>query len=71
METSDADLRRFNLAVITSIEQHVEWIADTIKDLDNKGIKTIEATEEAQNGWVGHVNMVGAELAGSSASFED
>jgi len=47
--------------VITSIEQHVEWIADTIKDLDSKGIKTIEATEQAQNDWVGHVNMVSVE----------
>jgi cyclohexanone monooxygenase len=44
--------------MITSSEQHVEWIADTIKDLDAKGIKTIEATEEAQNAWVGHVNMI-------------
>lgn len=47
------------LTVITSIEQHVEWVADTIKDLDEKGIKTIEATEEAQANWVLHVNMVG------------
>lgn len=46
--------------MITSIEQHVEWIADTIKDLDARGIKTIEATEDAQREWVDHVNNVAA-----------
>ncbi|KAI9025388.1 cyclohexanone monooxygenase [Hyaloraphidium curvatum] len=44
--------------MMTSIEQHVEWIADTIKDLDSKGISTIEATLDAQDAWVGHVNTV-------------
>ncbi|KAI9004953.1 cyclohexanone monooxygenase [Hyaloraphidium curvatum] len=44
--------------MLTSIEHHTEWVADAIKDLDAKGVRTIEATEEAQKEWVGHVNMV-------------
>lgn len=44
--------------VISSIEQHVELIADIIKDLDARGLKTIEATEEAQDKWVGEVNFI-------------
>ncbi|KXS13473.1 FAD dependent oxidoreductase [Gonapodya prolifera JEL478] len=44
--------------MIIAIEQHVEWIADTIVALDKAGDTTIEATEEAQNQWVGFVNAV-------------
>jgi len=53
--------------MMTAIEQHVDWIADTIKDLDAKGIKTIEATKESQHAWVGHVNLIaGFTVWGSS-----
>ncbi|MGH6952142.1 MAG: alpha/beta hydrolase fold domain-containing protein, partial [Vitreimonas sp.] len=41
-----------NMAV--SIEQHVEWIADTLKDLRARGYDTIEPTEVAQAGWRQH-----------------
>ncbi|KAJ3344249.1 hypothetical protein HDU93_000039 [Gonapodya sp. JEL0774] len=44
--------------MIVAIEQHVEWIADTITMLDKQNYVTIEATEEAQNAWVNHVNAV-------------
>jgi len=44
--------------MIVSIEHHAEWIADTIKKMDDEGIKSIEASEDAQNAWVGHVNLV-------------
>ncbi len=41
-----------NMAV--SIEQHVEWIADALKDLRESGYETIEPTETAQAGWRQH-----------------
>src|SRR4051794_13902673 len=43
-----------NMAV--SIEQHVDWVADTIADLREKGFDTIEPTPTAESGWVQHVN---------------
>ncbi len=39
-----------------SIEQHVEWISDCIGYMRNQGLDYIEATEEAQEAWVAHVN---------------
>jgi cation diffusion facilitator CzcD-associated flavoprotein CzcO len=41
-----------------SIEQHVEWISDCIKYLQDHDLDSIEATEEAQQAWVVHVNEV-------------
>jgi cyclohexanone monooxygenase len=41
-----------------SIEQHVEWVADCIDNMRKAGKSTIEATVEAQDLWVGHVNEV-------------
>lgn len=41
-----------------SIEQHVEWIADCIRYLRERGLGRIEATEEAQEAWVDHVSQV-------------
>jgi cyclohexanone monooxygenase len=41
-----------------SIEQHVDWIGDCIGYLRKHGISTIEASSEAENGWVNHVNEV-------------
>ncbi|WP_433306893.1 flavin-containing monooxygenase [Actinoplanes sp. CA-030573] len=46
--------------MIVSIEQHVEWVAGAIAHLDREGLRAIEATPEAQDAWVAHVN----ELAG-------
>lgn len=46
--------------MVTSAEQHVDWIADTIRHLDGSGHKTIEPTEAAQDDWVKHVNEVAA-----------
>ncbi len=42
--------------MVVSIEQHVEWITDTIAHLDESGFTTIEPTEKAQQGWGQHVN---------------
>jgi cation diffusion facilitator CzcD-associated flavoprotein CzcO len=44
--------------MIVSIEQHVNWIADCIEYLRDNGYRRIEATPEAQDAWVGHVNAV-------------
>ncbi len=44
--------------MIVSIEQHVNWIGECIAWLRARGAKTIEATEAAQDGWVGHVNGI-------------
>jgi cyclohexanone monooxygenase len=45
--------------MIVSIEQHVDWIADCLTYLGRHGHASIEATAEAQEAWVQHVNDVG------------
>lgn len=45
--------------MIVSIEQHVEWITDAIVHLQQNGLSAIEATVEAEDGWVAHVEEVG------------
>jgi cyclohexanone monooxygenase len=45
-----------NMAI--SIEQHVDWIADCIAYLQKHSIATIEASSEAEDNWVSHVNEV-------------
>ena len=42
--------------MIVSIEQHVEWIAECIACLRDRGQVAIEATEEAEDAWVVEVN---------------
>ncbi|WP_433502197.1 flavin-containing monooxygenase [Pseudonocardia halophobica] len=42
----------------TAIEQHVEWIADCLVHLREKGVSRMETTEEAERAWVAHVNEV-------------
>ena len=44
--------------MIVAIEQHVDWITDCLRDLRRDGRATIEATRQAQNDWVEHVNAV-------------
>ena len=46
--------------MIVSIEQHVDWIADCITHLGRGGHERIEATVEAEDAWVAHVNELGA-----------
>ena len=43
-----------NMAV--SIEQHVDWVADTIDRMRTDGFDTIEPTPTAEAGWGRHVN---------------
>lgn len=45
--------------MIVSIEQHVEWIGAAMTHLRETGKATIEATLEAQDGWVQHNNEAG------------
>lgn len=42
--------------MVTSIEQHVEWATDAMAYLRENGLSRMEATAEAEQSWVGHVN---------------
>jgi cyclohexanone monooxygenase len=44
--------------MIVSIEQHVDWIADCIAYMRERGLQIMEATEDAEEKWVAHVNEV-------------
>ncbi|MGI8552786.1 MAG: flavin-containing monooxygenase [Dehalococcoidia bacterium] len=44
--------------MIMSIEQHVDWIGETMHYLRHHQVDTIEAGVEAQDAWVAHVNTV-------------
>ena len=46
--------------MVVSIEQHVDWISDCIAYLRASGCSAIEATSEAEDGWVEHVAEVGS-----------
>ena len=43
--------------VVTSIEQHVDWIADCIAVMSETGRRTVECSSEAQSEWTEHVNF--------------
>jgi cyclohexanone monooxygenase len=44
--------------MIVSIEQHVEWITDCLSAMRRDNHATIEASVEAEDNWVAHVNEV-------------
>jgi cyclohexanone monooxygenase len=44
--------------MVVSIEQHVNWITDCLEYLGQNGYQRIEATAEAQDEWVAHVNGI-------------
>ena len=44
--------------MMVSIEQHVDWIADCLAHLRSRRLGCIEATPEAEDAWVAHVNEV-------------
>jgi cyclohexanone monooxygenase len=44
--------------MVLSIEQHVDWIADCIGHARERGLDSIEATRDAEDDWVAHVNEV-------------
>lgn len=56
--------------MVTSIEQHVEYIGDIIAYLDDNNLSAIEATKAAEDAWVEHVNDVaGGTLVNSCSSW--
>jgi cyclohexanone monooxygenase len=42
--------------MVTSIEQHINWIAACIAHVKQSGSSAIEATRNAEEKWVSHVN---------------
>jgi len=44
--------------VVVAIEQHVEWIAHCIANMDERGLMRIEPDENAETEWITHVNEV-------------
>jgi cyclohexanone monooxygenase len=42
--------------MIVSIEQHVDWIADCLGYMRDRGFEAMEADKKAEDGWVAHVN---------------
>ena len=44
--------------MMVTIEQHVEWVSDCIRYMVDHRQVSIEATEDAQDAWVAHVNEV-------------
>lgn len=47
--------------MLPSIEQHVEFVADCIAHVRDRGARTIEATPDAQEAWVATVNEVASQ----------
>ena len=46
--------------MIVSIEQHVDWTVDLLQHMRARGLTRVEATQEAEDGWVAHNNEVAA-----------
>jgi cyclohexanone monooxygenase len=44
--------------MIVSIEQHVDWIAECVAYMRDRGVDSMEATHQAEDKWVTHVNEV-------------
>jgi cyclohexanone monooxygenase len=44
--------------MIVSIEQHVDWIADCVGWMRERGVDAMEAERDAEEKWVAHVNEV-------------
>jgi cyclohexanone monooxygenase len=44
--------------MMVSIEQHVDWIADCIAYMRDRGLDAMEAEKQAEDSWVAHVNEV-------------
>jgi cyclohexanone monooxygenase len=46
--------------MIVSIEQHVEFIIDCLETMKSRGVERVEASPDAEEQWVAHVNEVAA-----------
>jgi len=51
--------------MLPTIEQHVDWIADTLGFLRGRGLASIEPSEQAEENWGAHVG----ELAGRTLRY--
>jgi cyclohexanone monooxygenase len=45
--------------VVVSIEQHVDWLAEALAFMRERGFARIEPTPEAEDAWTAHVAEVG------------
>ena len=46
--------------MMLSIEQHVDWIGDCIAHMSREGIRVIEPSADAEEGWIEHANAAAA-----------
>jgi cyclohexanone monooxygenase len=44
--------------MVVSIEQHVDWIADCLRYASEHEFNNVEASADAENAWVDHVNLL-------------
>ena len=44
--------------MVVSIEQHVEWIADLLDDMERRGARLVEPLPESEAPWGDHVNAI-------------
>jgi cyclohexanone monooxygenase len=42
--------------MVVAIEQHLDWVADCMTFMGDKGLEAIEANVDAEDAWVDHVN---------------
>lgn len=54
--------------MVVSIEQHIDWIADAIDHLNSRNLTRIEASTDAQDAWVAHVNELAEDTLYPQAS---
>ena len=47
--------------VLLAIEQHVDWISDCLCYMQDNGLEIIEASRDAEDNWVRHVNDVASQ----------
>ncbi len=47
--------------MMTAIEQHVEFVSNCVQYMEQRGHRTIDATVDAEDEWVEHVNAVAGE----------
>jgi len=54
--------------MLPSIEQHVDWIADCLAAMRERGASVIEAEKQAEEAWVGHVGETAGNTLRSTCS---
>ena len=47
--------------MMTSIEQHVGWIAECIEHMEANSYNTIEPDEESENDWMDHIEEIASD----------